>query len=248
MRRKNVECEEVEESDDSSIEVIKSSDGSDGEKSDSSDASNNEAGSLQEKHQAMVSEAIRTKEDSTKDLRLIFSALVDVEFSKKGLKEVEMDLKKLQEKEKKKQLVLDGVIVKVNGPKEFSKTGTTHAVAQLVACDDQAFALASKPLFRNCLVSMCPKTKSSELPTSYNVSTHIHNEFVHLIDALKQDIIAAPGRISITADTWSADNTKIGYLGVTTHWIQIVDHGGKNLGQYLVVLTAIPPPVVLRDL
>ncbi|KAG6807118.1 hypothetical protein H0H92_008736 [Tricholoma furcatifolium] len=143
------------------------------------------------------------KEDSTKDLRSIFSGLVDVEFSKKGVKEVvrsrwclickdnknfvatkglrctffkghnstcrthicghwdiykakcedggipinhrcisrnvlkEMEVKKLQEKEKKKQSVLDGVIVKVNRPKEFSKTGTTHAVAQLVACDDQ---------------------------------------------------------------------------------------------------------------
>jgi len=66
----------------------------------------------------------------------------------------------------------------------------------------------------------------------------------------------APGLISITADMWSADTTKLAFLGVTAHWINVKgregeemwemhsevisfrsvsgDHSGKNLGQYFV--------------
>jgi hypothetical protein len=66
----------------------------------------------------------------------------------------------------------------------------------------------------------------------------------------------APGRISTTADMWSADTTKAAFLGVTGHWIEVKketrketwemrsevigfrtvsgDHGGKNLGRYFV--------------
>ena len=32
---------------------------------------------------------------------------------------------------------------------------------------------------------------------------------------------AAPGKISTTADGWSADNTKAAFLGMTTHWIKV---------------------------
>jgi hypothetical protein len=61
-----------------------------------------------------------------------------------------------------------------------------------------------------------------------------------------------PGRISCTADCWTADNTKGSYLGVTAHWIEVVgkkwelrtnvigfraisgEHSGWNLGRYLI--------------
>lgn len=65
----------------------------------------------------------------------------------------------------------------------------------------------------------------------------------------------APGRISTTADCWSADTTKVGFLGMTAHWIQVTDdgkwkmrsevvalkalsgnHGGENLGRYFIGL------------
>lgn len=63
---------------------------------------------------------------------------------------------------------------------------------------------------------------------------------------------AAPGKVSITADTWTADNTKVGYLGATAQWIEVKnglwklrsevigfqaisgDHSGLNLGRYLI--------------
>jgi hypothetical protein len=63
---------------------------------------------------------------------------------------------------------------------------------------------------------------------------------------------AAPGMISTTADGWTVDTTKAGFLGVTAHWIQVKkdkwamrwevigfrtisgDHSGKNLGRYFV--------------
>jgi hypothetical protein len=62
----------------------------------------------------------------------------------------------------------------------------------------------------------------------------------------------APGKVSCTADTWTADNTKASFLGVTAHWIDVVDgkwqmrseviglrfvsgnHSGLNLARYLI--------------
>ena len=54
-------------------------------------------------------------------------------------------------------------------------------------------------------------------------------------------------------DCWTADTTKAGFIGITAHWINVAkngewelesnvialrrlsgDHGGKNLGRYLV--------------
>lgn len=37
--------------------------------------------------------------------------------------------------------------------------------------------------------------------------------------------MAAPRKVSITADGWLADTTKAGFLGMTAHWIEV--KGGK---------------------
>jgi hypothetical protein len=60
--------------------------------------------------------------------------------------------------------------------------------------------------------------------------------------------------VSITADGWSADTTKMGFMGMTAHWIEVKDkkwklraevigfkgvsgtHSGENLGRYAVGL------------
>ena len=65
---------------------------------------------------------------------------------------------------------------------------------------------------------------------------------------------AAPGKVSVTADGWSADTMKMGFLGMTGHWINVKDgkwklrvevigfrglsgaHSGANLGRYAVGL------------
>jgi hypothetical protein len=64
----------------------------------------------------------------------------------------------------------------------------------------------------------------------------------------------APGKISTTADGWTADNTKGSFLGMTAHWIDVKedkwklrsevigfqgisgDHSGLNLGRYFIGL------------
>ena len=64
----------------------------------------------------------------------------------------------------------------------------------------------------------------------------------------------APGKISLTADGWSADTTKALFLGMMAHWIDVKegtwklrsevvgfkpvsgDHSGWNLGRYIVGL------------
>lgn len=62
------------------------------------------------------------------------------------------------------------------------------------------------------------------------------------------------GKVSITMDGWMADNTKMGFLGMTAHFIEVKDskwklkaevvgfkvlsgnHSGENLGRYTVRL------------
>ena len=64
----------------------------------------------------------------------------------------------------------------------------------------------------------------------------------------------APGKVSRTQDGWSADTTKMGFQGVTAHWIEVKGgkwkmraavigfkalsgaHNGENLGRYTVGL------------
>ena len=64
----------------------------------------------------------------------------------------------------------------------------------------------------------------------------------------------APGKISVTADEWTNEVTKTGYIGMTAHWIDVRDgkwelrgeavglrailgdHGGDNLGRYIIGL------------
>ncbi|KAF8797345.1 hypothetical protein BYT27DRAFT_7125849 [Phlegmacium glaucopus] len=70
------------------------------------------------------------------------------------------------------------------GPREFTRSGVLHAVAKLVVTNNQPLALADNIAFHNTLVSMRPKLTSSDLPTSYNVKLHVHNEFVKWINQL----------------------------------------------------------------
>ena len=79
----------------------------------------------------------------------------------------------------------------------------------------------------------------ADLPTTHDIMSHLHNEFVGWLQELKADIEAsesitsetrsltlhtfqaAPGLISTTADGWSVDTTKASFLGVTAHWIDV---------------------------
>jgi hypothetical protein len=100
----------------------------------------------------------------------------------------------------------------------------------------------NKATFRNCLVSMRPQATKLDLPTTYNVATHIHNEFVRHLNTLKLEISvgtlcsevlsltthlainqATPGRVSTTTDLWTEDKTKASFIGITGHWIQVKD-------------------------
>ncbi|KIK00082.1 hypothetical protein K443DRAFT_101041, partial [Laccaria amethystina LaAM-08-1] len=62
---------------------------------------------------------------------------------------------------------------------------------------------------------------------------------------------AAPGKVLITQDGWSANTTKPGFQGMTTHWIAVTEgkwklkaafkvlsggHSGENLGRYFMGL------------
>ena len=131
--------------------------------------------------------------------------------------------------------------------------------------------LADNPTFRNALASIRPKSTTADFPSSYDVKVHLHNEFVQHMKGLKEAITvsvchlisartylheseAAPGKVSITQDGWSADTTKMGFQGMTVHWIEVKEgkwtmraevigfrvlsgaHSGENLGRYSVGL------------
>jgi hypothetical protein len=55
----------------------------------------------------------------------------------------------------------------------------------------QALALTEKPVFRNCLVAMRPKTTRKDLPSRHDIEVYIHNEFVSWLKMLKTEIIAS---------------------------------------------------------
>jgi hypothetical protein len=116
---------------------------------------------------------------------------------------------------------------------------------------------------------MRPKSTTLDLPSSHDVKVYIHNEFVKHMAELKQEITVsssylkvlcylpfqeAPGKVSITEDGWSADTTKMGFQGMTAHWMEVKEgkwrlraevigfkalsgaHSGENLGRYAVGL------------
>ena len=101
------------------------------------------------------------------------------------------------------QQTLDMSLTKIIGPKEFTRDGILHAVAQHVVCDDQMsprsiwlgysrwwkrklLAVADKATFCNCLVTMRPKTCVQELPSTHDVVTYIHNQFVNHLNELRE--------------------------------------------------------------
>jgi hypothetical protein len=95
---------------------------------------------------------------------------------------------------------------------------------------------------------MRPKPTTSDLPTLHKVKIHIHNQFVKHMASVKEQIMvnvfqfvcddvlttyiffmkAAPGKVSITENGWSADTTKMSFQGMTAHWIEVKDGKWKN--------------------
>jgi hypothetical protein len=61
----------------------------------------------------------------------------------------EMQIAKLKGK---KQVKIDEVLERSTAPKEFTREGILHAVAQFVACDDQVWAVLLKVLMHSSLL------------------------------------------------------------------------------------------------
>jgi hypothetical protein len=119
------------------------------------------------------------------------------------------------------QTMLDDRVVNVNRPENFKHEGLLRAMAQFIACNDQvsrscsikeaaltdtshprtlkAFAVANNKLFQNCLVSMRPKTKASELPSSHDIGVYLHNECVRWLEQLRKDILVSNRRAQMTS-------------------------------------------------
>ncbi|KAF8465456.1 hypothetical protein DFH94DRAFT_639749, partial [Russula ochroleuca] len=91
-----------------------------------------------------------------------------------------------EEKKVKLQTTLDNTLV--NRTEVFMRQMVLHTVAQFVACDNQAFSVANNKLFRNCLVLMRPKTRSSDVLSSHDVGVYIHNECIKWLKQLKEEI------------------------------------------------------------
>ena len=102
----------------------------------------------------------------------------------------------------KQQVKLDRMLEKQQ--QEFTCNGVMEAVIKFVACDDQygqnnflnqcadvqfkVLAVADKAVFCNCLVAMRPKAGWQDIPSTHNIATYIHNEFVKWLKELKDKI------------------------------------------------------------
>lgn len=148
---------------------------------------------------------------------------------------------------------IDGLFQKAEKKPEFSRDSVLHAVAEFIVCDDQvksfsvlwsiddnsyqSLVVANKTTFRNCLVAMRPASTTTELPSTHDITTYIHNAFIKLIESVKADIQVSffhtckcifwcnlvhnywPCRY--ISDLWSIDQTKASFLGLTAHWIEV---------------------------
>ena len=79
----------------------------------------------------------------------------------------------------KVQLKTDGIvdIQRIPISAQFTHDGALEAIAKFVVCDDQALAMVEKPVFRNCLIVMRPKTTRKYLPSTHDLLVRIHNEY-----------------------------------------------------------------------
>lgn len=66
----------------------------------------------------------------------------------------------------------------------------------------QSFELANKPAFRNCLVTMRPKTTKEDLPSAYDVKAFLRKEFVRHIEGLASEIQVCPGFVA--GELWNS--------------------------------------------
>ncbi|KAF8237002.1 hypothetical protein L208DRAFT_1250077, partial [Tricholoma matsutake] len=87
-----------------------------------------------------------------------------------------------------RQGTLDKLLRKPNVPLVFTQDNVLHSVTQFVAVDDQSLSVAAKTTFCNCLVAMHLKSNSQDLPTTHDVASHLHNEFVKWLAQLKNNI------------------------------------------------------------
>ena len=131
----------------------------------------------------------------------------------------------------------------------------------------QPLALADNPAFQNTLITMRLKLMTSDLPTTYDMKVFLHNTFVKHMMKVKEEIMVSTSQNGwnilntylsrklqekyVTVDGWSADTTKMGFLGMTAHWIQVLEgkwklnaavigfkalHSSENLGRHMVGL------------
>ena len=92
------------------------------------------------------------------------------------------------DKNGKKQAKLDAILMPATKATEFSQEAALDAVTRFIVCDDQALSLPDKPVFRNCLVVMRPRTTNSQLPSTRDVENHIKNEAIKLAEKFKTRI------------------------------------------------------------
>jgi hypothetical protein len=68
----------------------------------------------------------------------------------------------------------------------------------------QSFELANKPAFRNCLVTMRPKTTKEDLPSAYDVKAFLRKEFVRHIEGLAAEIQVCPLPRFFEGELWNS--------------------------------------------
>ena len=105
---------------------------------------------------------------------------------------------------------------------------------------NQSLELANNVWYLNSLAATRPNTTNKDVPSGHEVSKYIHNKFANWVKKMKEDLQVnclhhcahtqsdtfaqlAPGKISTMCDAWTASLMRKGFLGMTGHWIDVID-------------------------
>ncbi|KAF5372906.1 hypothetical protein D9758_001436 [Tetrapyrgos nigripes] len=101
----------------------------------------------------------------------------------------------------------------------FSAEAFIDAICAFIAVDSQSINVIENPQLRAIFMMLRSGLRDSDIPHRDKIRSRIMQLWEDQLVHLKEDLLAALGRISTTMDLWTDPNL-VPYMCVTAHWIQ----------------------------
>ncbi|KAF5335251.1 hypothetical protein D9758_017382 [Tetrapyrgos nigripes] len=142
----------------------------------------------------------------------------------------------------------------------FSAEAFVDAICAFIAADSQSINIIENPQLRAIFMMLRSGLRDSDIPHRDKIWSRIMQLWEDQLVHLKEDLLAALGRISTTMDLWTDPNL-VPYMCVTAHWIQgkkapgsdkfalmLRRHDGEHIARaYLYVLDRVGITEKLAD-